>query len=102
MKCPTHTDTEAVAICVHCGRAMCSGCTKRSGGGRLVCSAECAAASQRLDEIAFSTVRKNSQVSRVLALFCYAVCALFSVMAIFSYLRHQPLLGMFVGGAGFF
>ena len=42
MKCCSHTDTDAVGVCVHCGRAVCKACASETDGGRLVCSRTCA------------------------------------------------------------
>ena len=42
MKCLTHMDSEAVGVCVRCGKALCKACAAETGTGRLVCSLDCA------------------------------------------------------------
>src|SRR5438128_1469778 len=41
MKCSHHTETDAVAVCVQCGRGLCQGCTRVSSSGRTSCSPAC-------------------------------------------------------------
>lgn len=41
MKCFSHPQTDAVAACVRCGKAMCKACASQSDDGRLVCSRAC-------------------------------------------------------------
>jgi len=41
MKCITHMDSEAVGVCVRCGKALCKACAAETGTGRLVCSYDC-------------------------------------------------------------
>ena len=43
MKCSTHLNADAAAVCIHCGRALCPGCITKSESGRVVCSAACLA-----------------------------------------------------------
>src|ERR1035441_5090772 len=73
MKCYTHKDTEAVAVCVHCGMALCSTCATRSQSGRLVCSQTCAAASKQLEDFIASTRHKATRGARVNAYFCFGL-----------------------------
>lgn len=42
MKCFNHSDSEAVAVCKACGRAVCPECLQESENG-IACSTECTA-----------------------------------------------------------
>jgi hypothetical protein len=44
MNCSTHQEAFASAICIYCGRGLCSTCCIKSSSDRIVCSSECAAA----------------------------------------------------------
>jgi hypothetical protein len=44
MNCFSHHETEAVALCAHCGKGLCEECASRSASGRWVCSRACALA----------------------------------------------------------
>src|SRR6266404_1462494 len=41
MKCSIHNQTDAIATCVFCGRALCPSCITTTASGRVVCSQEC-------------------------------------------------------------
>ena len=59
MKCSTHLNTDATAVCIHCGRALCPSCTTKSESGRVVCSATCLAALLRAEQ-AIDSLRVRS------------------------------------------
>jgi hypothetical protein len=40
MRCYTHSDTDAVAICQHCGKALCRTCTT-AVGTKMSCHGDC-------------------------------------------------------------
>src|SRR5690349_6502361 len=42
MKCFNHSETDGVATCNYCGRALCSTCIQTPTAARLVCSTKCA------------------------------------------------------------
>lgn len=101
MKCYTHKDAEAVAVCVHCGRALCATCATPSQSGRLVCSPACAAASKQIEEFIASTRHKAVRGARVASYFCFIVAAIFFVSAIAFYFDlHKWPLTIFVGASG--
>src|ERR1700677_3042230 len=50
MKCSIHNNTDATAVCIHCGQALCPGCITKSESGRVVCSATCSAALLRTEQ----------------------------------------------------
>jgi hypothetical protein len=101
MKCYTHKDTEAVAVCVHCGRALCAVCAAPSQSGRLVCSPACAAASKEMEESIASTRHKANRSARVNAYFCFGLGAIFVVSAVAMYFDIQSWpLSIFIGASG--
>ena len=97
MKCLTHKEADAVAVCVHCGRALCDSCTTRSDSGRLVCSPGWAAASKQLEDFIASTRHKSVRGARVTGYFLYGIAAVFGVSAVFFYFDGVPVLTGFVG-----
>jgi hypothetical protein len=70
MKCLTH-QTEAVAICAYCGRALCVDCAKLSATKRMVCSNHCAAALTRDDQALQLVLQKSLQSARASAFYSY-------------------------------
>jgi hypothetical protein len=57
MRCLNHAETEAVAICKHCTKAVCRQCAHDTGHG-IACSALCKQEVDTLDEM----VKKNRQI----------------------------------------
>ena len=72
MKCFQH-DTEAVAVCPYCGRALCAACASAnaSAAPRLACSEECAKALARHDTILQLLLHKSRQTARANSVYCY-------------------------------
>src|SRR4051812_30328195 len=62
MKCSTHPAADASAVCIHCGRGLCSTCITRSASGRIVCSSPCASALQNTEK-ALNILRLKSVAS---------------------------------------
>lgn len=78
MKCFKHQTTEAVAVCAHCGRALCADCIQSLTAARVVCSKECAAALAReteildqLSSVSRQLLQKSVQSLRASAFYCY-------------------------------
>jgi hypothetical protein len=59
MKCSSHPDSEATAICIHCGRGICTSYQTKSSSGRIVCSTTCLSA-LRLTEQAIDSLRTKT------------------------------------------
>jgi hypothetical protein len=70
MKCAAH-QSEAVAVCAYCGRALCDNCAKPSNTQRMVCSDNCAAALMRNDKALESILQKSLQSARASAFYSY-------------------------------
>jgi len=77
MKCFKH-DTEAVAVCPYCGRALCAACASASvsAAPRLACSEECAKALARNDAVLQLLLQKSRQSARANSVYCYLCGAL--------------------------
>ena len=70
MKCAAH-NSEAVAVCAYCGRALCAGCAKPSATQRLVCSEKCDDALTRHDHALELILQKSFQSARASAFYSY-------------------------------
>ncbi len=70
MQCVAH-QSEAVAVCAYCGRALCADCTKTTASSRLVCSDRCAAALTRADTALEMILQHGRQSARASAFYSY-------------------------------
>jgi|HubBroStandDraft_1064217.scaffolds.fasta_scaffold47252_1 hypothetical protein len=86
VKCFKH-DTEAVAVCPYCGRAMCADCASASASAapRLACSEECAQALGRNDAVLQLLLQKSRQSARANSVYCYLCGALSAGGAVAAY-----------------
>lgn len=73
MKCAAH-NSEAVAICAYCGRALCADCIEPGNAQRIVCSDDCAAALARADQAMEAILQKSLQSARASAFYSF-LCA---------------------------
>ena len=71
MKCFLHNSTNAVAVCMYCGRALCPACIPASPSGRVVCSGECATALGRNERALQLLLDKSVHSARASAFYCY-------------------------------
>lgn len=72
MKCFNHRELDAIAVCKHCGRALCFGCLAEVGGV-AACKGRCESDVESHNDLtarARSTYQKGSSNSLKLALFC--------------------------------
>jgi hypothetical protein len=102
MKCFKH-DTEAVAICPNCGRALCKTCATASpatAAPRLACSEECAAAMSRAERSLEILLQKSRQSARANSVYCYLCGGLSAgaTVAAWFWLR-VPLVMWLTGGS---
>lgn len=70
MKCSKH-QTEAIAVCAYCGRALCADCIPAPAAPRMVCSENCAAALTRADRAMELILQKSLQSARASAFYAY-------------------------------
>jgi hypothetical protein len=101
MKC-AHHQTEAVAVCAHCGRAMCGACLVATPSGRLTCSEKCSQSLTHREDDFASLTRRHTQSARINAVF-YLLCGLLSVAGAIGarFYLPSPFLIWFCAGCGF-
>ena len=98
MKCTAH-QTEAIAICTYCGRALCADCAKPDAAPRMVCSANCAAALARNDRALELVLEKSLQSARASAFYSYLCGGLSAAGAIGAkFYLPSPFLIWFCAG----
>lgn len=99
MKCFSHTTSDAVAVCSHCGKGLCVDCATEPANGRTVCSTACADAVTRANramQMLFQQGYRNAQAS---AIYCYLGAALSGTGAIVAWhMLPSPFLIIFAGG----
>ena len=98
MKCAIH-QSEATAVCVYCGRAMCAECNHAGAGPRFVCSDQCAAALTRADQAMELLLHKSLQSARASAFYSYLCGGLSAAGAVGAWFyRPVPFLVWFTAG----
>lgn len=98
MKCAAH-NSEAVAVCAYCGRALCADCAKPSATQRMVCSDHCAAALTRTDQALELILQKSLQSARASAFYSYLCGGLSAAGAVGAYFYLPvPFLIWFTAG----
>ena len=70
VKCSKH-QTEAIAVCAYCGRALCAECIPAPAAPRMVCSENCAAALTRADQAMELILQKSLQNARASAFYSF-------------------------------
>ena len=78
MKCSTHCNVDATAICIHCGRALCLACSTKSESGRTVCSRECASHLLQAEEVLSGLRKKAITSGKLTAYFCFGIALVFA------------------------
>lgn len=98
MKCITH-NSEAVAICAYCGRALCSDCVHSPEAARIVCSQRCADALAEGEKAMLMMLQQGRQNAKASAFYCYLCAGLSAVAAIAAwFMLPSPFLILFTGG----
>ena len=98
MKCFKHS-TDAVAVCVYCGRATCKDCIISLTAPQVVCSHECAAALANDAKAVQLLLYKSTQSTKASAFYCYLTSALSGAAAITAwFMLPSPFLILFTGG----
>ena len=98
MKCTTH-QSEAIAICAYCGRAMCADCAKPSATQRMVCSTHCADALTQADKAMAMILQKSLQSARASAFYSFLCGGLSAAGAVGAYFYLPvPFLVWFTAG----
>jgi len=100
VKCAEHK-AEAIAICVHCGRALCADCAKPSATQRMVCSDACAMALLQSDRAIQLLLQKSAQSAQASAFYCYLCGGLSLAAAVGAYfVLPLPFLIFFTAACG--
>jgi hypothetical protein len=95
MKCTKHS-AEAVAVCAHCGRALCSDCIQSPTAPRMVCSSDCATALRRADQALQMILLRSAQSARASAFYCYVSGGLSAAAAVVAwFMLPSPFLILF-------
>lgn len=98
MKCSRH-QTEAIAVCAYCGRALCAECVPAPAAPRMVCSADCAAALARNDKALQLILQKSLQSARASAFYSFLCGGLSAAGAAGAWFYlHVPFLIWFTAG----
>ena len=97
MKCSSHTEIDAVAICIHCGRGLCSPCTTKSQSGRTVCSAACGTALLDIEQALRGLRDKTVRSHRGSAWFSFVLAAIFGGFGVNCFIEEEMWrLGVFL------
>ena len=109
MKCSNHPQTDALAVCVHCGAGLCRDCAKKTQSRRTVCSTECAAALIETESALASLRRKTLGGHRLTGYFCLGAAVILGLFAALAgsdgqwgLFLLQSALGLGLGVSGFF
>ena len=98
MRCLKHK-TEAVAFCVHCGRALCSDCIQNPSAARLVCSNGCANALAHGEQVIATMVQQGVRTAKASAFYCYLCAGLSASAAVVAwFMLPSPFLILFTVG----
>ena len=87
VKCFTHQDREALAVCIQCGRAVCLACVKNTTTNRVVCSNNCEAGlteSERLIQLIKNKTLSQNKVSAMIYFLVGAIALVFTFIPLAS------------------
>lgn len=101
MKCFDHPETEAVAVCVSCGKASCRSCVSKSSRGKFVCSPACSRAITEADDFRDYLYNRSTRSWRLLAYALFFPLAfVFLIMAgSFIWMREWPIVWLLLAVA---
>ncbi len=92
MRCYNHSDIEAVATCLGCGKAMCKDCCQTRESGIILCSESCQARVENGIE-ALNLIRsKTLTQSKVTGFFCIIAAAVMGLFGLFNLTRENYFL----------
>lgn len=83
MRCATHPDAEAMAICRACFRGVCSACVVPAGRS-VACSSECAAEAERLLRVVAVSGRNAPAVQRTQAIVLLVLALVTGIAALIA------------------
>jgi hypothetical protein len=98
MKCFKHASVEAIALCRHCGRAVCHDCIPDETVAQIVCSEACALALARDAKAVQMVLDKSTQNAKASAFYCYLTSGLSAAAAVAAwFMLPSPFLIYFTG-----
>jgi hypothetical protein len=99
VKCLKHSGTDAVAVCCHCGRALCAECIPKPIPLRMICSTQCAEALARNEQALETILYQSRQTVQASAFYCYVCAGLSAAAAVVAwFMLPSPFLILFTGG----
>lgn len=84
MKCFTHKESEAIGICMNCGKGVCQSCVVISDSGRLACSKACADGLANILAIGRESIEKTARSNFVSAVFLWVIGAILLLFGIYE------------------
>jgi VIT1/CCC1 family predicted Fe2+/Mn2+ transporter len=102
MRCAAHEDTEAMAICMHCGKGICAQCARTSESGRAVCSIKCGtnlASFEKAIALIHSKAQRHNRVTSVMYYVMGTVFLLFTAIPLLDGLWQLAVLTSAIGVA---
>jgi hypothetical protein len=97
MKCFTHLQTDAVAVCANCGKALCPSCVTKSDSGKICCSESCLAATSEMEQTWEILKRRSTKGHRINGYFTLGTGCVFGIFAGLSILIKEWPLVLFLG-----
>ena len=94
MKCSNHPQTDALAVCVHCGCGICADCARKTPSLRTVCSDECAKAVAQTESTLASLRRKTLGGHRLTGYFCLGAGVILGLLAVLA--KSEGQSGLFL------
>ena len=96
MKCFNHLGTDAAAVCMNCGKALCTSCILKSTRGKFVCSPICSQGITEVDSFRDYLHDRSSRSWRLLAYaLIFPIALVFLVFSgVLIWFRDWPLVGL--------
>lgn len=89
MKCSNHPETEANAVCIHCGTGLCADCATKTPTRRIVCSPECAKDLADAEDVLAGIRGKTLGGHRLTGYFCCGAAAVLGIFSVSAGLEQQ-------------
>lgn len=104
MKCSNHNQTDAVATCVFCGRALCPSCVTQSATGRIVCSPACSSMLAVTEAELKNVNEKINEGTKRIIYFAFGFGLIFAGTGMYEFIEARSsgawFLTIFSGGMG--
>jgi hypothetical protein len=84
MRCYDHSDHEAIAICMGCGKALCKDCIELNNTDVVVCSEKCGSIVNDQLEMIRKIRKKTLTQNKVSGVFCIIAGIVFGLFGLFN------------------